>query len=77
MTSSYRVRWDKNGSKCYNGRTQDVPEEAVVEIDHACAIGEYIRVEWRNNIWNAVLLEKTAALSPLDLALLAKRQTAP
>ena len=67
----------KNGSKCYDGRTQDVPEDAVVESDRERAVGESVRVEWGNRFWNAVVLEKRLAPSPLDQALPAKRQAAP
>ena len=38
IMSLYKVHWGKNGSKCYDGRTQDIFEDAVVESDreHKC-----------------------------------------
>ena len=74
MTSMvYTVRWEKNGSKCYDGRTQDVPEEAVLESDRARGVGDSVRVEWGSRLWNAVVLEKQPAPSLLDTALPDKR----
>ena len=65
MTSMvYTVRWEKNGSKYYDGRTQDVPEEAVLESDRARGVGDSVRVEWGNRLWNAVVLEKQPLLAP-------------
>ena len=76
----YTVRWERNGSKCYDGRTQDVPEDSVVESDRGRGVGECIRIEWghEGRLWNATVLEKRPAPTPLDLALPAKRaKTAP
>ena len=66
----YTIQWEKNGS---NGRKQDVPEDAVVESDRAHGVGDSICVEWGSRLWNAVVLEKRPAPTPLDLALPAKR----
>ena len=65
MTSTYM-----NSSRCYIGRTRDVPEEAV---DQARGVGESIQVEWGNILWNAVVIGIQPAPSPLDLVLPAKQ----
>ena len=73
--SLIRVRWERNGSKCYDGKTQDIPLQRIVLEDQQREVGGSVRVEWREGgrLWNAVVLEKLPQPSALDMALPANR----
>ena len=74
-SSMYTVRWERNGSKCYDGRTQDIPIDSVVEKESEVKVGDSVRVEWGHGgrLWNATVVSKQPTPSPLELALPAKR----
>ena len=71
----FKVRWERNGSARYDGRTQDIPEDWIIESDRERGVNESIRVECGQSgrLWNALVLEKKPVPTPLDLALPAKR----
>ena len=69
------IRWERNGSKCYDGRSQDILPECIVEEDRQREVGESVQVEWgrQGRLWNAVILKKQPKPDALELALPAKR----
>ena len=75
IVNMFKVRWERNGSARYDGRTQDIPEDWIIESDRDRGVNESIRVEWGQSgrLWNALVLEKKPVPTPLDLALPAKR----
>ena len=70
-----RIQWERNGSKCYDGRTQDIPLHLILLEDQQREVGDSVRVEWQDGgrLWNAVVLEKLPQPSALDMALPATR----
>ncbi len=65
-----RVRWEGNGSKCYNGRVQEIAAKHVLPKDVTGQVGATIRIKWGRRIWYAVVVGLQAeegSVAPLFL----------
>ena len=59
-----RLRWEGNGSTCYDGKTQDVAVRFLVpEVGNKTTtvqVGNTVRVRWgrQSRVWKAVVVGK-------------------
>ena len=70
-----RVRWFGNGSRRYDGKTEDVEVDAIIEEDRVgLAVGRTVRMPWGQYLLTATVEDLLRDPTPLELALPAKHQ---
>ena len=59
-----RVRWEGNGSKAYDSRTQDISRKAIKSGD--VMVGSTVTIEWgrQSRVWTAVVMDVLDQPSP-------------